>query len=111
MHRDVMGAPDGLLVDHINQNGLDNRRSNLRIATGAQNQRNAHGRGIHRGKASSSAFRGVSRSKGKWGAHVSVNGRNIRLGTFVTEEAAARAYDKAARQYHGEFAGLNFPDE
>jgi hypothetical protein len=110
MHRMVMKAPPDMLVDHINQNGLDNRRSNLRLATGAQNQRNAHGRGIHRGKPSSSRFRGVSRSGMKWSAHISVNGKNIRLGTFRTEEQAARAYDTAARIYHKEFARLNFDD-
>jgi hypothetical protein len=110
MHRMVMDAPPDKLVDHINQNGLDNRRSNLRLATSAENQRNAHGRGIHRGKPSSSRFRGVSRSGAKWSAHISVNGRNIRLGTFRDEEQAAKAYDAAARAYHKQFARTNFDD-
>jgi hypothetical protein len=111
MHRDVMQAPPDRLVDHKDQNGLNNTRENLRLATGAENQRNAHGRGVHRGKPSSSKYRGVSRSgEGKWAVHISMQGRNIRLGTYRDEEHAARVYDEAAKKYHGQFARLNFPE-
>ena len=109
MHREILKAPPGLLVDHRNTNSLDNRRSNLRLATPSQNSCNSR-----RDKSNTySRYRGVSFSKrkGKWFATIRVNGRKIWLGYFDNELDAARAYDMAAKQYHKEFACLNFPSE
>lgn len=90
-------------VDHIDQDGLNNCRSNLRLATQAQNLRNTSSR-----LNSSSRFKGVSlRPNGKWKAQIQINGCNKHIGYFDTEEEAATAYNEAALQDHGEFACLN----
>lgn len=102
MHKLLTGWP---LTDHIDGNGLNNRRSNLRPATHAQNQFNAGSRG------GSSQYKGVSWNKHarKWCAGIDAAPIRMRLGYFTDEEEAARAYDAAALQLHGEFARLNFP--
>lgn len=94
------------LVDHINGNGLDNRRSNLRSATTAENQRNARRRSDN-----TSGFKGVhwDAAQRRWKAQISVGGKRLSRGRYPTAEDAARAYDRAARELHGEFATLNFP--
>ena len=109
MHRQIMGFPEGLLVDHRNNNTLDNHRENLRPATHAQN---AYNRPKIRTKTSS-IYIGVYFEKrtGKWTAKIRVNVKRLWLGRFDTEIEAARAYDLAAIKYHGEFARLNFPRE
>lgn len=103
LHIFLMNSPKGTDVDHIDGNGLNCRRENMRLATKAQNQWN-------RGKNSTntSGYKGVS-FQGKWRASIKVNGNRIWLGTFPTAELAARAYDEAAKKYHDEFAFLNFP--
>ena len=110
MHRLIVECPDGMVVDHINGNGLDNRRSNLRICTHAENLRN---RGGNRG--STSKYKGVSRCAGSrsnpWQALIESNRKKYLLGYFPTEEAAARAYDAKALELHGAFARTNFPQE
>ena len=108
MHRLIINAPRNLLVDHFNHNTLDDRRTNLRLASSFQNQCNVPGK---KRKNSSSKYRGVSRNKRSpgWIARIQVNGKRIALGTFKTRREAARAYDSAARKYHGQFATLNFP--
>lgn len=105
MHRVILGAPKGLLVDHINGDGLDNRRANLRLATHSQNLMN-------RTTTSSSGFRGVEatgRIKRPWVAIINEGPVAIRIGVFETVEEAARAYDREAAARFGEFAKLNFP--
>lgn len=109
MHQEIMVPIEGYVVDHIDGNGGDNRRSNLRRCTCAQNVCN-------RAKCKrpcTSQYKGVSRHKrtGQCIAKIAYQGEKIYLGTFQTDIEAARAYDRAARQYHGPFARLNFPEE
>jgi hypothetical protein len=93
------------LVDHINGDGLDNRRENLRQATVAQNQWNAR----VRKQAKTSRFKGVFLHGGKyWRAAIKRGGKTRTLGRHPTEVDAALAYDAAARELFGEFAALNF---
>lgn len=106
LHRDVLAAVKGSEVDHINGDGLDCRRSNLRLASRAQNARNRR-----TSTTNKSGFKGVSwqAKRGKWQAMICVNNRNRFLGRFSDPVAAAEAYDAAARKHFGEFAALNFP--
>lgn len=105
MHRFLMNPPKGMQVDHINHNTLDNRRSNLRTCSGAENSKNTRS---HAG--SSSVFKGVwwNKEKGKWSCQIAIGNRKKHIGHFLTEEAAARAYDAKAKQLFGGFACLNF---
>lgn len=105
LHREILKAPDHLEVDHVNRNGLDNRRSNLRLATHSQNAVNKE-----KPKSGTSQFRGVSlyRPRGLWQAQIKVNGKNRGLGHFKSEVSAARAYDKAALLEFGDRAIINF---
>ncbi len=107
LHRLIMDAPKGVLVDHRNGDSLDNRRANLRLATRAQNCGNMRKR-----KNTSSRFKGVCFHKKyrKWTAYISVAKKRISLGYFDSEIEAAKAYDEAAKKYRGEFACLNFAE-
>jgi len=106
MHRQITNAPDHLVVDHIDHNGLNNRRSNLRLATFTQNCQNQR-RLSHK----TSKYKGVHwhKKNKKWAAQIASNKKTYRLGYFTNEIDAAHAYDRAAQKYHGDFASLNFP--
>lgn len=94
-------------ADHINRNRLDNRRSNLRVS---DRSLNASNRALQTNNTSK--YRGVWLNEiGKWRADIKVRGKKICLGTFVTPEEAAHAYDATALKIRGEFAVLNFPKE
>lgn len=106
LHREVLLAAKGVDVDHVDGNTLDCRRSNLRIATRAQNIWN-----VRRLHSNSSGFKGVHFHCGKWQARITVADSRRSLGHFATPEAAARAYDDAARELFGAFGRYNFPRE
>lgn len=113
MHRQIMSPPDDMQIDHINHNGLDNRRCNLRICTQAENMRNSVKQKTARGGCPSSIYRGVSWNSGrgkKWKVGIKTGDVQIHLGYFNDEIEAAHAYDAAAIEYHGEFAHPNFPE-
>ena len=101
LHRVLLNAPDGFDVDHVNGDGLDCRRSNIRIATKSQNASNRkYAPGI--GK-----YRGVRAAGKKWQAQLEHKGRNRYLGSFSTREEAALRYNEEAIKIFGEFAILN----
>jgi hypothetical protein len=107
MHRVLLGLPVGAPFDgdHINGDGLDNRRHNLRVATRLENLRNSGKRG-----GTTSQFKGVClfRRTGRWQAYIRTDDRRLHLGYFATEREAAEAYDIAARLHFGSFARPNF---
>lgn len=107
MHRQILNAPAGIEVDHINHVRLDNRRFNLRLATASQNHGNTRSL-----PGTSSRFKGVTWFKrySLWRAQVKHQGKGFHIGYFADEEAAARAYDERAIAIWGEFACLNFPE-
>ena len=131
IHRLVMDAPKGMVIDHINGNGLDNRKENLRICTHSENAMN------QRLKSHSvSGYKGVQyeptrkykytskktgittvkeyKMKLPYSAYVgdpNRKNRHLFLGRYATAEEAARVRDKMALELHGEYAYLNFPDE
>jgi len=109
MHREIMKPPKGMLVDHIDGNGLNNRRSNMRNCTAQQNCQNRRP-----GTNFTSQFAGVYQRKSqpeKWYARVRCGEILAYLGPFDDEVEAAKARDQKARELHGEFAYLNFPEE
>jgi len=105
MHRIIADTPDSLVCDHINHNGLDNRRANLRNCTLKQNNANSRS-----AANSSSKYKGVSwcTAKGKWAAYIKKDEKQFFLGHFDDETKAALEYDKAAKKFQGEYANLNF---
>lgn len=108
LHRVIMDAPKHLRVDHIDGNGLNNSRSNLRLCTHSENMRNRRA-----DRNSTSKFVGVSlrSDKKKWVAQITTPQMgHIHLGCYSNEEDAARAYDAAARLHFGAFANPNFKD-
>jgi hypothetical protein len=107
MHREIAGAPKGMVVDHIDGNELNNRRSNLRVCTVSQNHQN------RRRTWGRSRYKGVCflKKRNKWKAEIMVNRKHIHIGCFDEEEEAAKAYDKKAAELFGEFAYFNLPRE
>lgn len=92
VHRIIMKAKEGEIVDHINRNPLDNRKENLRITDYFGNNENSS----KRRTAKTSIHKGVDRlSNGKWRAQIQIKGKKINLGTFLTESLASLAYNKA----------------
>jgi len=108
LHQEIIDVPRGMVIDHINHDPMDNRCENLRPATHSQNI--CHRR--KRSDAKTSKYKGVSWRKDsrKWVARITFEKKGIHLGLFRNESDAARAYDDAAKKYHGEFACLNFPE-
>jgi hypothetical protein len=106
IHRLIMNPEKGQVVDHINGNTFDNRKHNLRCCSYEQNSANSIGK-----RKSKSKYKGVSINP--WGhtSYIKKDGKTINLGTYATEEEAARAYDIASLEMHGEFSYINFPIE
>ena len=116
MHRIIINAPKYMSVDHIDHNSLDNQKNNLRICTTRDNNRN-----VVRRKDNKSGYKGVWKkdeylpktnkdrkiSRKVWISKIGINGRQIPLGLFFSPIDAAKAYNKAAKKYFGEFAYLN----
>lgn len=107
IHRQIMRCPKGLVVDHINHNGLDNRKENLRICTLSQNRQNTR-----KTKPNKYGYKGIcfiKKNKTKpYQAQLHYGNKIISLGAYSTPEEAACAYDKKARELFGEYAYLNF---
>jgi hypothetical protein len=106
MHRELLQALTGTLVDHEDGNGLNNQRGNIRIASRSQNMFN---RRLNKNNAS--GFKGVEKCGNRWRARIRFDTRSFHIGLFREKETAARAYDDSALILFGEFAGLNFPVE
>lgn len=104
MHRFIMNAPKGKYLDHIDGNGLNNQKLNLRFATCQENNRNRK-----KTPGCTSDYKGVhwSTCKRKWRACIKVDYGRIHLGRFDLEPSAAIAYNRAAVKYFGKFAKLN----
>ena len=109
MHRVIMNAPNGIVVDHINGDGLDNRKSNMRLCTNKENCRNQV-KGT--GRKYTSQYKGVTyfRPTKKWKAEIVYNRETTCLGYFLIEKDAALAYDNKAKELYGEFANLNLKE-
>jgi hypothetical protein len=103
LHRLIVGAERGQIVDHINRDTLDNRRCNLRFATPSES-------GANRSFETKWGFKGIFKHRSRFYAQVRAEGCRHVSRSWATAEEAARAYDDLARRHHGDFAALNFPD-
>lgn len=106
MHRFILGDPPGRVVDHLDHNGLNCRRNNIRVATSSQNNQNTR-----KYRSNPNGLKGVTyhtdrRAEKAWRASIRVHGKLKHLGGFPTKELAAEAYRAAAIQYFGEFAHI-----
>lgn len=103
MHREIMQTPEDMETDHVDGNGLNNQRSNLRVCTKAENNRN-----VSKRRDNTSGFKGVSfeKSSKRWAANIMSNGKQIKIGRFPTKESAYAAYCEACVKYHGAFSRL-----
>jgi len=102
LHRFIMDTPPGKQVDHIDGDGLNCTRKNMRECLPKENARN-----LRTPKNSTTGYKGVSKRIRGWRAQIVVNDKQIYLGTFDSPESAAKAYNEAAKKYHGDFARLN----
>ena len=107
MHHEIMGTVEGKYIDHINHNGLDNRKVNLRFVTPEQNSWNKR----KQSGSYSSKYKGVHwvKSEKTWRARITCKKKVIYLGRFSDEIEAAKAYDRKAKELFGEYTCLNFP--
>ena len=103
LHRALLGDPDGFVVDHINGDGLDNRRVNLRICSHSENMQN---RRIHGSNKCGEKGVYLDARRGLYRATIQVLGKKIALGSFRVLSEAAAAYELASKRYHGAFARL-----
>lgn len=109
LHRFILDAPGDRVVDHRNHNTLDNTRANLRLATRSQNSMNTYP--MRQSKYGRGVWKQANPSlKNPFRASIRFHGKRIDLGGFPTAQEAAMAYDRAAIQYQGEFAILNYPN-
>lgn len=118
MHRVVMNVSENEMIDHIDRNGLNNQKSNLRITTQSNNKKNSKGFGVskYKGVYLQKLQRKYKKKNGeisvyyseRWVAQILIDKKYTCIGAFKTEEDAAKAYDEKAKIYHGEFANLNF---
>lgn len=104
MHRALISPPDGCVVDHVDGNGLDNRRANLRVGSQMQNTWNSRTK-----RSNTSGVKGVcfDRSRAKWIAHIRCGGKRINLGRFDNIRDAEAAYRAASMRIHGQFSRLD----
>lgn len=106
MHRVVVNAPEDMHVDHIDFDGLNNQKKNLRLCSRYEN-----GRHMRLRKDNTTGYKGVYPCPyNKFGATIYIDGKQTYLGAFDTPEDAARSYDYFAKMYYKEFAVLNFPE-
>jgi hypothetical protein len=105
MHRVIMQTPGSLVVDHIDHNGLNNQKTNLRNCTDSENRCHSY-----RKSNNKTGFKGISwnQKNKRWYVEISVNHQRIYIGCFRVCADAVSAYDEAAKKYHGEFAQTNF---
>jgi hypothetical protein len=110
IHRLILNVNSNEQIDHINGDGLDNRKCNLRIVSNQQNKFNSRKQKTRNRKMCLSKYKGVSKNNNKWYSRIVKDGTIIYLGTFNTEEDAARAYDSKAIELFGKYAKINFND-
>lgn len=103
MHNLIIECPNGMLIDHVDRDKLNNRRDNLRLVTPQQNTFNST-------PYSESGYKGVHKKRNKWLVQIVYNGKNVVRKTFDCPITAAKYYDSVIKQYHGEHAYLNFPN-
>ena len=110
LHREITSCPKGMIVDHINQNGLDNRSENLRVCTVSENMMNRK-----KTRQNSTGYKGVYKTGDSmlnpYSAKIQKDKKTYCLGHYKTAKEAAKVYDKKAIELHGEFASLNFPKQ